>query len=82
MIDLRVHINQLLSTLCNVIGALSCQQHHLPYVHSNLIYFLKNNLGDDAKTFMLPTINPLSTVIDETIDTLSYVNLASTIINV
>ena len=43
---------------------------------------MKNSLGGDAKTFMLATISPSSTVIDETINTLRYAGLASTITNV
>ncbi|CAF3346466.1 unnamed protein product [Rotaria sp. Silwood1] len=77
-----VHINQSLSTLRNVIDALSRQQSHIPYRDSNLTYLLKNSLGGDAKTFMLATISPSSTVIDETINTLRYAGLASTITNV
>jgi hypothetical protein len=61
---------------------LSRQQHHVPYRDSNLTYLLKNSLGGDAKTFMLATISPSSTVIDETINTLRYAGLASTITNV
>jgi hypothetical protein len=77
-----IHINQSLSTLRNVIDALSRQQNHVPYRDSNLTYLLKNSLGGDAKTFMLATISPSSTVIDETINTLRYAGLASTITNV
>jgi hypothetical protein len=65
-----------------VIDALSRQQNHVPYRDSNLTYLLKNSLGGDAKTFMLATISPSSTVIDETINTLRYAGLASTITNV
>ena len=65
-----------------MIDALSRQQHHVPYRDSNLTYLLKNSLGGDAKTFMLATISPSSTVIDETINTLRYAGLASTITNV
>jgi hypothetical protein len=43
---------------------------------------LKNSLGGDAKTYMLATISPSSTVIDETINTLRYAGLAATITNV
>ncbi|CAF3700640.1 unnamed protein product, partial [Adineta steineri] len=39
-------------------------------------------LGDDAKTYMLATISPLSIVIDETINTLRYARLVATITNV
>ncbi|UJR34049.1 hypothetical protein I4U23_021461 [Adineta vaga] len=63
-------------------NASSHQQHHVPYRDSNLTYLLKNSLGGDAKTFMLATISPSSTVIDETINTLRYAGLASTITNV
>lgn len=77
-----MHINQSLSTLRNVIDALSRQQHHVPYRDSSLTYLLKNSLGGDAKTFMLATISPSSSVIDETINTLRYAGLASTITNV
>lgn len=65
-----------------MIDALSRQQTHIPYRDSNLTYLLKNSLGGDAKTFMLATISPSSTVIDETINTLRYAGLASTITNV
>jgi hypothetical protein len=65
-----------------VIDALSRQQQHVPYRDSNLTYLLKNSLGGDAKTFMLATISPSSTVIDETINTLRYAGLAATITNV
>ena len=61
---------------------MSRQQNHIPYRDSNLTYLLKNSLGGDAKTFMLATISPSSTVIDETINTLRYAGLASTITNV
>lgn len=71
-----------MSTLRNVIDALSRQQNHIPYRDSSLTYLLKNSLGGDAKTFMLATISPSSTVIDETINTLRYAGLASTITNV
>lgn len=47
-----------------------------------MTYLLKNSLGGDAKTYMLATISPSSTVIDETINTLRYAGLASTITNV
>ncbi|CAF0843944.1 unnamed protein product [Adineta steineri] len=77
-----IHINQSLSTLRNVIDALSRQQHHIPYRDSSLTYLLKNSLGGDAKTYMLATISPSSTVIDETINTLRYAGLAATITNV
>ncbi len=77
-----MHINQSLSTLRNVIDALSRQQQHIPYRDSHLTYLLKNSLGGDAKTFMLATISPSSTVIDETINTLRYAGLAATITNV
>ncbi len=43
---------------------------------------MKNSLGGDAKTYMLATISPSSTVIDETISTLRYAGLAATITNV
>ncbi len=43
---------------------------------------MKNSLGGDAKTYMLATISPSSTVIDETINTLRYAGLAATITNV
>ncbi|CAF3323244.1 unnamed protein product [Rotaria sp. Silwood1] len=82
LLNESVHINQSLSTLRNVIDALSRQQSHIPYRDSNLTYLLKNSLGGDAKTFMLATISPSSTVIDETINTLRYAGLASTITNV
>ena len=65
-----------------MIDALSRQQHHIPYRDSSLTYLLKNSLGGDAKTYMLATISPSSSVIDETINTLRYACLAATITNV
>ncbi|CAF1091110.1 unnamed protein product [Adineta steineri] len=77
-----IHINQSLSTLRNVIDALSRQQHYIPYHDSSLTYLLKNSLGGDVKAYMFATISPLSTVIDEIINTLRYAGLATKITNV
>ncbi|CAF0858935.1 unnamed protein product [Adineta steineri] len=77
-----IHIHPSLSTLRNVIDTLSRQQDHILYRDSSLIYLLKNSLDGDAKTYMFATISPLSTVIDETINTLRYAGLATKITNV
>ncbi|CAF0786594.1 unnamed protein product [Didymodactylos carnosus] len=77
-----VHINQSLSVLRAVIDALSRGQPHVPYRDSNLTYLLKSSLGGDSKTYMLATISPCQSVIDETLNTLRYASRASTITNV
>ncbi|CAF0981330.1 unnamed protein product, partial [Didymodactylos carnosus] len=77
-----VHINQSLSVLRSVIDALARGQSHVPYRDSNLTYLLKPSLGGDSKTYMLATISPYESVIDETLNTLRYASRAATITNV
>ncbi|CAF1242114.1 unnamed protein product [Adineta steineri] len=77
-----IHIHPSLSTLRNVIDTLFRLQHHILYRDSSLTYLLKNSLGGDVKAYMFATISPLSTVINETINTLRYAGFATKITNV
>lgn len=78
-----VSINQSLSTLANVIAALTNNNANafIPYRDSKLTRLLKDSLGGSAKTCMISCINPVESSLPETVSTLRYASRAKKIVN-
>ena len=53
-----IKINLSLSTLGQVIHALSIAQNHVPYRDSKLTRFLQDSLRCDTLTYLISTISP------------------------
>ncbi|KAF0978592.1 hypothetical protein FDP41_002412 [Naegleria fowleri] len=66
------HINKSLSSLGDVIAALSAHQKHVPYRNSKLTLMLQEMIGGNSKTLMFANISPDRKSISETISTLSF----------
>jgi len=66
------HVNQSLSTLGNVISALSARKLHVPYRDSKLTRLLTHALGGNSRTVIILTCSLASIDIQETISTLQF----------
>lgn len=77
-------INQSLSALGNVIGALteSKPRQHIPYRDSKLTRILEDSLGGNCKTTMMCMISPALEAFPESLSTLKFANRAKNIRNV
>ncbi|CAM9155135.1 unnamed protein product, partial [Hapterophycus canaliculatus] len=70
-------INQSLSTLGNVVSALSEKgRMHIPYRDSKLTRLLQDSLGGNTRTTIIACINPLAGQIHETMNTLQFADRA------
>ena len=71
------NINQSLSTLGNVISALSEKgRTHVPYRDSKLTRLLQDSLGGNTRTTIIACINPASGQTTETLNTLQFTDRA------
>lgn len=66
------HINRSLSSLGDVISALSLKKNHVPYRNSKLTMLLQDSIGGNAKTVMFANVSPAMDCITETVSTLSF----------
>jgi len=73
--------NKSLSTLGNVIKALSDKAEHIPYRDSKLTKLLMDSLGGTSKTCLIITCSPSVWNIEETLSTLRFGSRAKTIKN-
>ncbi|CAM9788747.1 unnamed protein product, partial [Scytosiphon promiscuus] len=70
-------INQSLSTLGNVVSALSEKgRTHVPYRDSKLTRLLQDSLGGNTRTTIIACVNPLAGQTHETINTLQFADRA------
>jgi len=74
-------INLSLSTLGNVIHALTSNQEHIPYRESKLTRLLQESLGGNYKTTLIVTCAPHSSESAESISTLRFAQRAKNIKN-
>ena len=74
-------INQSLSSLGNVITALSKGALHVPYRNSKLTRLLQSSLGGNCKTLMIANMSMAADSFEETLSTLRYANRAKNIQN-
>jgi kinesin family protein 3/17 len=74
-------INLSLSSLGNVINALSSRSSHVPYRDSKLTYLLSDSLGGNSLTLVLACISPLASCYEETISTLRFAERAKKVQN-
>lgn len=74
-------INLSLSTLGNVIHALTHKAEHIPYRDSKLTRILKESLGGNFKTSLIVTCSPHSYNLDEIISSLLFAKRVKTIKN-
>ncbi|KAK5669187.1 hypothetical protein QVD99_003597 [Batrachochytrium dendrobatidis] len=74
-------INQSLSSLGNVINALSTHAKHVPYRDSKLTYLLSDSLGGNSLTAMIACISPCAASYDETVGTLRFAERAKKVTN-
>ena len=76
-------INQSLSTLGNVISALTDTKSrtHIPYRDSKLTRLLEDSLGGNCKTTMMTMISPSYMCFSETLSSLKFANRAKNIRN-
>jgi kinesin family protein 11 len=75
------NINQSLLTLGRVISALTEGHSHIPYRDSKLTRLLQESLGGRTKTWLIATLSPIASNVDETISTLEYALKAKSIKN-
>ena len=75
-------INLSLSTLGNVIHALTHKAEHIPYRDSKLTRLLKESLGGNYKTSLIVTCSPHSYNLDEVISSLLFAKRVKTIKNI
>merc|ERR1719419_1820085 len=66
------NINQSLSTLGQVINALSTNKGHVPYRDSKLTRLLTDSLGGNSKTCIIVTCSPCDYNVEESISTLRF----------
>eukprot|EP00698_Gefionella_okellyi_P018510 TRINITY_DN5557_c0_g3_i1.p1 TRINITY_DN5557_c0_g3~~TRINITY_DN5557_c0_g3_i1.p1 ORF type:complete len:1046 (+),score=367.13 TRINITY_DN5557_c0_g3_i1:88-3225(+) len=74
-------INKSLSSLGNVISALSEGKAFVPYRDSVLTRLLEDALGGNSKTIMIAALSPADNNFDETFSTLKYAERAKKIMN-
>ena len=74
-------INLSLSTLGNVIHALTHKTEHIPYRDSKLTRLLKESLGGNYKTSLIVTCSPHSYNLDEVVSSLLFAKRVKTIKN-
>ena len=74
-------INLSLSSLGNVIHALTSKSDHIPYRDSKLTRILKESLGGNYKTSLIVSCSPHSYNIEETISSLQFAQRVKTIKN-
>ncbi|KAG1875275.1 P-loop containing nucleoside triphosphate hydrolase protein [Suillus tomentosus] len=74
-------INQSLLTLGRVINALVERSTHVPYRESKLTRLLQDSLGGRTKTYIIATISPARSNMEETLSTLDYAIRAKSIRN-
>jgi kinesin family protein 11 len=75
------NINQSLLTLGRCITALTEGHQHVPFRDSKLTRLLQESLGGRAKTFLIATLSPVASNVDETLSTLEYALKAKSIKN-
>lgn len=77
-----IKINLSLTTLCQVIAALTdAKASYVPYRDSQLTRLLQDSLGGNSKTVMIANIGPADYNMDETINTLRWASRAKHIQN-
>lgn len=77
-----IKINLSLTTLCQVIAALTDPKAtYVPYRDSSLTRLLQDSLGGNSKTVMIANIGPADYNMDETINTLRWASRAKHIQN-
>ena len=74
-------INKSLSSLGNVINALTEKSSHVPYRDSKLTRILQDSLGGNAKTVLVVAVSPSSFNASETVSTLRFGTRAKSIEN-
>eukprot|EP00929_Paragymnodinium_shiwhaense_P084267 TRINITY_DN45039_c0_g1_i1.p1 TRINITY_DN45039_c0_g1~~TRINITY_DN45039_c0_g1_i1.p1 ORF type:complete len:1216 (+),score=293.47 TRINITY_DN45039_c0_g1_i1:105-3752(+) len=76
-------INQSLSTLGNVISALTEKRprQHIPYRDSKLTRLLEDSLGGNCRTTLMAMVSPASEAFGETLSTLKFAHRAKAIRN-
>jgi hypothetical protein len=72
-------INQSLSSLGNVIAALSTNKGHIPYRDSKLTRLLQDSLGGNTRTIILACIAPTIQHAHETVNTLQFADRAKSV---
>jgi hypothetical protein len=76
-------INKSLSTLGNVINALSekssAKSRHINFRDSKLTFLLRDSLGGNTKTVLVATLSPSMGCVDETLSTLKFAQRAKNI---
>lgn len=71
------NINQSLSTLGNVVSALSEKgRTHVPYRDSKLTRLLQDSIGGNTRTTIIACVNPVAGQIHETVNTLQFADRA------
>lgn len=58
--------NKSLSTLRDVIKALSKRNQHIPYRNNKLMMLMSDSLGGNTKTLMFINVSPVESNVDET----------------
>ncbi|TPX64118.1 hypothetical protein SpCBS45565_g06087 [Spizellomyces sp. 'palustris'] len=75
-------INQSLSSLGNVINALTTGARHVPYRDSKLTYLLSDSLGGNSLTLMITCVTPTLANHDESLSTLRFAERVKKVRNV
>ncbi|KAJ3186916.1 Kinesin-like protein kif17 [Gaertneriomyces sp. JEL0708] len=75
-------INLSLSSLGNVINALTTGAKHVPYRDSKLTYLLSDSLGGNSLTLMITCVTPTLSNYDETLSTLRFAERVKKVRNV
>ena len=66
------HINKSLTSLGDVIAAMSAKESHVPFRNSTLTHVLKNALSGSAKTLMFVNVSPASKHHQESLSSLRF----------
>jgi hypothetical protein len=74
-------INQSLSSLGNVINALSSKASYVPYRDSKLTYLLSDSLGGNSLTLVIACLTPISAAYEESVSTLRFAERAKKVEN-